>query len=79
MRESVLKFAEHMEKILKENDHKGGWSGCSPYFLFLRLEEETEKELKEAFLISDREKILKECADVANFAMMIFDVVEASK
>ena len=40
LRESVQKFAELMEKVLKENDHKGGCEQEDFDYLFNRLTEE---------------------------------------
>ena len=73
IREEVVKFALLMEKKLKENDSKGGWSKCEYDYLLQRIDEEVV-ELKHSIRVngSDR-KIGRECADVANFAMMIAD------
>ena len=86
MRKSVQKFAELMEKVLQENDHKGGWENCDFDYLFIRLTEE-KRELRNLFhkrkfhydleLKSEKlkEKAIKEAVDVANFCMMIADVI----
>jgi NTP pyrophosphatase (non-canonical NTP hydrolase) len=80
-REQVQWFAEQMEKKLQENDRKGGWEGCNLHWLIERIEIET-KELRTAVnlymsLRDPKEKIniIKEAADIANFAMMIADIV----
>lgn len=83
----VKKFAEAMIEKLNEpkNLEKGGWKDSFIDFLFHRLKEETielQEELKQKMScyvsVQDRkEKVLKECADVANFAMMIADKVGA--
>lgn len=83
LRESVEWFSGKMEQKLKANTHKGGWGESELGWLFVRLKEEVE-ELHNA--INDRviptpffgvshteEEIIQECADVANFAMMIAD------
>jgi len=72
-RPEVKAFADAMEAKLKANDHKGGWNNCgtSMQYLFDRLLEETE-ELEVA--VHDKNSVLEEAADVANFAMMIADV-----
>ncbi len=81
MRDSVKQFAREMEKQLKANDHKGGWDKCTFKYLFERLEEETA-ELSEFFVLNDERneyqiqldnvgQIVREAADVANFALMI--------
>jgi NTP pyrophosphatase (non-canonical NTP hydrolase) len=85
-RECVEWFAKLMEEQLKANDHKGGWSDEDTDYLLGRLDEEVQ-ELKDAlvtyyFEISHRgecqklaKNVRKECADVANFAMMIADTL----
>lgn len=73
--EHVLKFAERMESKLAMNRHKGdraGWLNASPEILMHRLKEEL-KELEDAFWTGDANATADECADVANFAMMIAD------
>lgn len=63
------------------NNHKVHWSNCNNGYLLHRLREEV-KELDAAlrdfrFFARDKEEtrqaVIKECADVANFAMMIAD------
>jgi len=71
VRSDVVKFSFEMESKLRENDHKGGWEDCDPLELFDRLLEE-KNELYDALLKpGNPEHVIKECADVANFAMMI--------
>jgi len=75
----VLQFAKHMEAKLAKNRHKGdrsGWLKDSSKALFERLEDET-MELEDELYISygTVESITSECADVANFAMMVADRV----
>ena len=87
-REAVAVFAQEMERKLRENDHKGGWLECEPKWLLKRLRQEAgelERAL-EIFAAGDvgdmegerkaaaLERIRREAADVANFAMMIADV-----
>lgn len=78
MREQLQWFAERMESKLKENDHKGGWDGCNLYWLVERLKEETNELLCEINIHRDlgenRQSIIRESADIANFAMMIADI-----
>jgi len=76
IRPELSRFAEIMERKLKANDHRGGWRTCDPLFLLARLLEEAG-ELAGAVCSPayDRRLIQKEAADVANFAMMIADVV----
>jgi len=91
-RPEVRAFAELMEQKLRENDHKGGWKKELPSLdLLPRLREETE-ELDDAishwgaqvnwgkaalYLPGCIERVGREAADVANFAMMIADVCGA--
>lgn len=71
-RPEVVAFANAMELKLKENDHKRHWSHMSMQFLSMRLTQERE-ELRKAVAAGDVAEILREAADVANFAMMIAD------
>ena len=77
IRVEVLEFALLMEKKLKENDHKGGWENCSPIYLLNKLKEEVDEvELSLDMALDNfhREKIMlmrHECADTANFCMML--------
>lgn len=78
VRESVKWFAEQMENKLKENDKKGGWDDCNIYWLIQRIREETNELLSAVNLNRDlgatKENIIREAADVANFAMMVADI-----
>lgn len=78
VRESVKWFAEQMENKLKENDKKGGWDDCNIYWLIQRIREEINELLSAVNLNRDlgatKENIIREAADVANFAMMIADI-----
>ena len=68
--EDLTKFTEDMRRNLLLNIHKGGWDGESPFYLLRRLNEEVS-EIIEVFDRNDYDGIIKECADVANFAMML--------
>jgi NTP pyrophosphatase (non-canonical NTP hydrolase) len=63
-----------MEQKLRVNDHKDGWHDCKFDALFERLLEETE-ELRMALQQRSGLAIIEECADVANFCMMLADRV----
>lgn len=77
IRPEVMKFAKAMEAKLRENDHKGGWDKIDNGELFCALRIETSSLYSEIQAIPlDEDKIKKECADVANYAMMIFDNCE---
>jgi hypothetical protein len=78
-RDDVRWFAVEMETKLRANDHKGHWRNCDFPYLDRRLDEEI-KELKSALSRLDhpvtpeqRQRVIAEAADVANFAMMIAD------
>jgi len=72
MRESVRWFANEMESKLRDNDHKGGRDDCSYVFLMHRLDDEFN-ELVSCLEDRDYDGAIEECADIANFAMMIAD------
>lgn len=80
----VKLFAEAMINKLNEpkNLAKGGWENLNIRTLIASIEEETD-ELQDAYLAKVvckkcwKETILKECADVANYAMMVADRVGA--
>jgi hypothetical protein len=79
-REEVQMFAMAMEAKLRENDHKGGWKDEGYYYFDGRLHQEL-LELERAFSdlrydennFEKRLALFKECADIANFTMMIAD------
>lgn len=72
IRPQLQDFIKIMEQNLQQNDYKGGWSNCDIKWLLSRLKEETV-ELEQAIENKNKENIVKEAADVANFAMMIAD------
>lgn len=76
LRPEVQRFAIVMERVLRHNDHKGGWRYTDARTLLLRTYVEMG-ELHKAMLNSDFSApdvmILREAADVANFCMMIAD------
>lgn len=71
-RPEVVAFALAMETKLRENDHKRHWRFLDRRTLSRRLTEERE-ELRQAFNRGDPAEVLREAADVANFAMMLAD------
>jgi NTP pyrophosphatase (non-canonical NTP hydrolase) len=77
VRASVDWFAQQMEKKLQENDHKQHWSECDSDYLIARMEQEMDELLKALidykFGNGSREEVVREAADVGNFAMMIAD------
>ena len=82
LRPELARFARLMEDKLRENDHKPGWKDDSPDALFARLLQEAGELsrviLSHAFDSGPAEAhiLTREAADVANFAMMIADVVQ---
>ncbi len=78
LRPEVRAFAIAMENQLRANDHKGGWQGMGTAECIERLQEEMEELEIECDPTPPRkpnpEQILKEAADVANFAMFAADV-----
>ncbi|MED3440244.1 hypothetical protein P4393_12335 [Bacillus subtilis] len=82
IREEVKNFSNVMEEKLQKNDHKGGWGDCSLDYLTLRMREE-QAELFESLRLyhmfpseDTRRRVQEECADIANFCMMIADKVK---
>jgi hypothetical protein len=72
-------FAQQMEIKLKENDFKDGIDKVDVEYCLERLQEELE-ELKMSLAkqrnkATARRRIIRECADVANFAMMLANYV----
>lgn len=79
LRPEVARFALLMEAKLRENDHKTGWKDNTTRALYLRLTEEA-LELAEALSnwragVTNADFVVSEAVDVANFSMMIADVL----
>jgi len=78
LRDSVRRFAEEMEFQLRRHDDRGGWEDgqCEPKWLLSRLKEEVIELSKAMSNPNGRvTNVAHESADIANFAMMIADVV----
>lgn len=80
MRKSVRIFADEMERVLKENDYKGGWQDCLDRYLFQKLNEEVREVEREYWrgderhaFRGDAKKLRKELVDVANVCMMLHE------
>lgn len=73
LRPQLATFAAAMEATLKANDHKGGWSSMTEQWLWLRLADEV-RELEVETRKPDAIRMMREAVDVANFAMMIYDI-----
>lgn len=79
-RPEVLSFARLMEAKLQQNEGKGGWTDCNPWYLFGLMNREVEElrsTIPTALRPVDPNALSLEAADVANFAMMIADVTGA--
>lgn len=75
-RPAVTWFASQMEKKLKENDYKGGWGTMTFEDLFILMKKEAN-EILASWMASEKkdpQAIIRECADVANYCMMIADI-----
>lgn len=77
-RPAVQRFAQAMERKLRQNDDREGWEGCS-YFYLLSMMEREVKEVRESLVDQDPKEAQLEAADVANFAMMIYDNLRRKK
>jgi NTP pyrophosphatase (non-canonical NTP hydrolase) len=73
-RTSVNWFARNMELKLRENDYKGGWDKCEHSWLLSRLKQEVTELEKALNQVDNQENVIREAADVANFALMIADL-----
>lgn len=69
---ALYKFMADMFRKLRANKHKAHWSTVTEAFLIVRLAEEFA-ELADVLGKGTPQQIIDECADVANFAMMIAD------
>lgn len=78
-RPKVLTFARIMEAKLAENDHKRHWNSCAVSYLLQRLRDEVvevEVAVRNYQVAESTQKgreVARECADAANFALMIAD------
>jgi len=74
-RRKVMEFAHDMEKQLRVNDHNGGWSETSHFYLLGRIHNNLhvlERELRKEE--QDKHEITILCTNIANYAMMIADI-----
>lgn len=69
---ALADFTTHMRHKLLLTRHRPHWENCKRGFLMDRLREEVS-ELEKAISTGNRKSIVREAADVANFAMMIAD------
>jgi len=71
-------FREAMLDKLRENEHKKHWNEASITYLRVRLSKELRELDVDLSQLNNHPDLaipsaMKECADVANFAMMIYD------
>ena len=71
---SVLWFSAKMKDELLKHLDRPGWQGESLGYLRERLEEEFQELDDLMATIPERKDVISECADIANFAMMIADI-----
>ena len=74
IREQVRWFVGKMEEQLQANEYKGGWDDSPFEWLVVKLAEETGEVAEAVIKGLSLERLIKECADVANIAMMIADL-----
>ena len=75
LRKAVLWFAEQMEQVLQDNEYKTGWHGMQDQFLARLIGGELGELYHELTLPrGPDEAIIRECCDVANYAMMLADI-----
>lgn len=70
----IKRFTDAMRYKLKVNAKKGRWEDLTPEKALALLKREVE-ELEEAIKHGNIVEVMLEGADVANFAMMIADIV----
>ena len=75
-RACVQWFATMMELKLQKHDNKSGWINSTPEELMDRVWNEFEELTQALVTDADPRDIIKECADVANFCMMIADLMK---
>ena len=67
-------FMIAMRNKLEMNTDKVHWSQCNITFLMEGLDRNFD-DLTQALINGDKEDVIKSCADIANYAMMIADNV----
>ena len=91
--EEIAWFAEQMQQKLSENEHKEHWINNGLISLFLGMEGEVAEaddamdglmnalvdQPDSANIRKMVDELIRECADVANFAMMIADIARRLK
>lgn len=83
VREELRKFTHYQDWVLAENDHRGGWRNLNALELLMRIHGEIGElievvsyHIKNPKSDAGKEDVMKECADVANYAMMLWDNIQ---
>ena len=78
LRPELQEFAEEMERVLRNNDHKSGWDSMSIHSLFERIKGEFEELQREYILMNNAtdsggriHRMGHEAIDIANFCMFL--------
>lgn len=73
MRPALIAFATMMEEKLKKNDHKTEWAKL-PVAAHLRRLKNEIAELEMAIDYETPADVMRECADISNFSLFIWDI-----
>lgn len=80
-RRELEDFADYMEDVLRDNDYKNGWDDMTVSEIIRRMNEEA-REVNNTYYAKamhfnlDWRALKKEAADVANFCMMLADIID---
>jgi len=79
IRYHIMRFSTDMEEKMRKHDHdrgESGWMNMDPKMLLEKLMDEV-LELSDSMVGDniDHNAIISECADVANYAMMITSIM----
>lgn len=72
--ELVQQMANSMLAQLRANQHKGGWTTCEIGWLLARAREELQEVYDAISVAESPDRVLAECADVANMLGMLAQV-----
>jgi len=72
--DDIIKFLDLMIHKLHKNVHKGRWEGLDVWKAYSLLVDEVH-ELEAALLEGNRNEAFLECADAANFAMIVASIM----
>ena len=75
----IKQFSKAMKDKMLEHLDRPGWKGEDVFWLAGRLKEEADELFFALDSFKPQKEILEECADVANFAMMIADVYKGGQ